>query len=94
MAMYIDRQMGEQFDDRMALRRQMMKALGVVLPRRVDGAAQALIRETLTTCVTCNRAQDCRAWLGTVETAEKAPEFCQNGAQFEALLEGAEGLSR
>ncbi len=87
--MYIDRHVGEQFDDRMALRRKVMKALGVKLPRRVDGAAQEVIRETLIACVTCGRAQDCRAWLGTVEAAAEAPAFCPNRERFEAMLEGS-----
>ena len=90
MAMFFDRQTAERFDDRMEQRRRVMEALGIVLPRRIDGAAQQLIRETLTTCVTCPRAHDCKAWLGTVKTAPEAPAFCPNKARFEALLEGAE----
>ena len=87
MAMYFDRRMGDQFDDRMALRRKVMEALGIALPRRVDGVAQELIRETLTACVTCDRLDDCKAWLGTVEPGAEAPAFCANRERFEALRE-------
>lgn len=89
MAMLFDRQTAEQFDDRIEQRRKVMEALGIVLPRRIDGAAQELIRQTLLTCVTCAKADDCKAWLGTVETAAEAPAFCQNRERFGAMLEGS-----
>ncbi len=86
MAKVFDRRSAEQFDERMALRRRVIDALGIDLPQRPDGPAQELIRQTLINCVTCERAPDCRAWLGTtVVPGAEPPEFCMNRAQFEEL---------
>lgn len=67
------------FEERMELRRKMLKATGVkVKKRRVDKDLENRIRESIITCHECNSSDTCHSWLEHAQEGAVPPHFCPN----------------
>ena len=77
--------MGEVFDQRMKIRRQVTKALGIVLPRDIDAEVREEIRQSIINCVTCRNTEPCLEWLKAGEVEAGPPENCPNREIFQIL---------
>lgn len=76
------------FEDRMALRRKMLKATGVrVKAGRLPKETEDQIRDTIINCHECTSAETCQAWLATAEEGVQPPEFCPNHEKIIRLKE-------
>ena len=78
------------FDRRLALRRDVMQALGIDLPRSVSDDVRETLRQTLIACATCDRIGSCAAWVKLGDPDLGPPAFCPNRARFKALKSEAD----
>lgn len=86
MSLIVNPDFADEFDARMELRKRMIAALDIVLPRYFDSKLQALVRQTLVTCATCRRTNDCAKWLESRNANSRPPDFCPSRRHFEELL--------
>ena len=78
-------EVGERFDQRMEIRRQVLDALNITLPKHVDAEARAAIRRSIINCLECSHTQSCIEWLRTGDASTGPPDFCPNRVAFQAL---------
>ena len=86
----IYRKLGERFDQRMGLRREVVHALNIALPKHVGEEAREAIRRSIINCLECNQTQSCVDWLRSADAKTEPPEFCPNKAAFRDLMKEAE----
>ena len=84
----------DQADRRAWLMARMMTRLGVTV---VDASPKGLViplRWVCRTCMSCNHADECEAWLShsNVAYAADAPDFCPNARLFRQLRSSTSGL--
>ena len=74
------------FEERMALRRKMLKVTGVKLKtKRVPKDVEDMIRDSIFACNDCTSEDACRHWLDTAPEGEPPPAFCPNKETLEKL---------
>lgn len=67
------------FEERMALRRKMLKVTGVKLSKRCQSQdAEGKIRDSIINCYECKSGETCVRWLATAADGVEPPEFCPN----------------
>ncbi len=77
------------FEDRMAMRRKMLKLTGVT-NCGISGSQKLedLQRESVENCVNCKEAEACKLWLIAADSGVDAPDFCPNAQairEFKAM---------
>ena len=75
-----------RFEDRLKLRRRMLRRLGVRLPRHLTPQEQETVRETIIRCVNCDHTGACSAWLNREDAPAEPPAYCPNRDIFEAMM--------
>ncbi|WP_410482336.1 DUF6455 family protein [Ovoidimarina sediminis] len=76
----------ENFDRRMTIRRRVMNALGISLPRQMGDGIRETLKQTLISCATCDHVSSCADWLSLETAISEPPGFCPNKERFKALL--------
>jgi hypothetical protein len=67
------------FEDRMMLRRRMLKVTGVEMKkRRIPEVIEDEIRDSIINCYECKSGDACMTWLEKAEKGAPPPEFCPN----------------
>ena len=79
------RKQGEIFDERMKIRREVLKALGIALPKNINAHMREEIRRSIINCVNCDRTGSCLDWLRANETNSGLPDSCPNKEVFQFL---------
>lgn len=74
-----------RFDINLALRRRMMRALGIKTPRHLTDLQREEIRETMIRCTECKKTSSCMAWLEHGDQKDAPPEFCPNHDLFKRM---------
>lgn len=74
------------FEERMAMRAQMMARAGVSVPSvELPGALEQMARQMVVDCMTCAATEECAAWLDAPAEGAVPPEFCPNAERIAAL---------
>lgn len=64
----------------------MMQRLGIEVSNDLIYNGGRTFYNATRACLTCNRTDDCKAWLDAQrESAEAAPSFCPNAERFQAM---------
>ncbi|MBM1220031.1 hypothetical protein JQU17_09730 [Ponticoccus sp. SC2-23] len=73
----------QTFENRMALRRGMMRKMGIIDRPDLAQDLAAPLRETLLSCNRCAQPDLCAFWLGS--SSSDAPMFCRARLAFEEI---------
>ncbi|MXQ07842.1 hypothetical protein GQ651_08280 [Alphaproteobacteria bacterium GH1-50] len=76
---------GAIFDERMNIRRQVMDALGIDLPKSIDEETREAIRRSIINCLGCKHTRSCIGWLTLADATGGPPDFCPNKEVLEML---------
>jgi hypothetical protein len=69
----------QAFEERMALRRRMLRLAGVALPgRNIPESIEEEIRESIFKCNDCGSGTECAAWLAAAKPGTPPAAFCPN----------------
>jgi hypothetical protein len=64
----------------------MLQRAGINQVSFADAYLESSFAAAVRACLSCPNAELCGNWLGAEDrTIDRIPEFCPNGAQFEAL---------
>ena len=77
---------GEKFDQGMTIRRRVMEALGIKLPKQIREDTRETLKQAMIGCVTCDQMRSYASWLTLGDASAEPPAFCPNREVFLNLM--------
>ena len=75
----------KRFDQRLEIRRRVMEALGIRVPRRISTETREMLRRTMINCATCENVKSCLDWLERADFSAGSSAFCANRDLFGSM---------